>query len=200
MIDFDITEYFLTSMVNYGGVILLVVLLAGALGIPLPTTLMVIVSGAFIRQGIIDLAPTLTLGIIGVVIGDSLSYAMGYYSKGWAERKFGLNKTWIKAQEVFKKRGGLAIYLTRFLLTPLAIPTNLIAGSTGYSYWRFVMYAFLGEGTWLLMFGGLGYTFGDQWEVISQLISDFSGLLLGLVALAAAAYVWWKRHPAEELK
>ena len=196
MIDFDITEYFLTSMVNYGGVILLVVLLAGALGIPLPTTLMVIVSGAFIRQGIIDLAPTLTLGIIGVVIGDSLSYAMGYYSKGWAERKFGLNKTWIKAQEVFKKRGGLAIYLTRFLLTPLAIPTNLIAGSTGYSYWRFVMYAFLGEGTWLLMFGGLGYTFGDQWEVISQLISDFSGLLLGLVALAAAAYVWWKRHPA----
>ena len=196
MIDFDITEYFLTSMVNYGGVILLVVLLAGALGIPLPTTLMVIVSGAFIRQGIIDLAPTLTLGIIGVVIGDSLSYAMGYYSKGWAERKFGLNKTWIKAQEVFKKRGGLAIYLTRFLLTPLAIPTNLIAGSTGYSYWRFVMYAFLGEGTWLLMFGGLGYTFGDQWEVISQLISDFSGLLLGLVALVAAAYVWWKRHPA----
>ena len=196
MMDFDITEYFLTSMVNYGGVILLVGLLAGALGIPLPTTLMVIVSGAFIRQGIIDFAPTLTLGIIGVVIGDSLSYAMGHFSKGWAQRKFGLNKSWIKAREVFKKRGGLAIYLTRFLLTPLAIPTNLIAGSTGYSYWRFVTYAFLGEGTWLLMFGGLGYTFGDQWEVVSQLISDFSGLLLGLVALAAAAYVWWKRHPA----
>ena len=195
MMDFDITEYFLTSMVNYGGVILLVGLLAGALGIPLPTTLMVIVSGAFIRQGIIDFAPTLTLGIIGVVIGDSLSYAMGHFSKDWAERKFGLNKSWIQAQEIFKKRGGLAIYLTRFLLTPLAIPTNLIAGSTGYSYWRFVVYAFLGEGTWLLMFGGLGYTFGDQWEVISQLISDFSGLLLGLVALAAAAYVWRKRHP-----
>ena len=70
MMDFDITEYFLTSMVNYGGVILLIVLLAGALGIPLPTTLMVIVSGAFIRQGIIDFAPTLTLGIIGVVIGQ----------------------------------------------------------------------------------------------------------------------------------
>jgi membrane protein DedA with SNARE-associated domain len=157
---------------------------------------MVIVSGAFIRQGIIDLAPTLTLGIIGVVIGDSLSYAMGHFSKDWAERKFGLNKSWLQAQEIFKKRGGLAIYLTRFLLTPLAIPTNLIAGSTGYSYWHFVVYAFLGEGTWLLMFGGLGYTFGDQWEVISQLISDFSGLLLGLAALAAAAYVWWKRHPA----
>ena len=195
MMDFDITEYFLTSMVNYGGVILLVGLLAGALGIPLPTTLMVIVSGAFIRQGIIDLAPTLTLGIIGVVIGDSLSYAMGHFSKDWAERKFGLNKSWVKAQDIFKKRGGLAIYLTRFLLTPLAIPTNLIAGSTGYSYWRFVVYAFLGEGTWLLMFGGLGYTFGDQWEVVSQLISDFGGLLVGLVALAAAAYVWRKRHP-----
>lgn len=192
--DFDLTDYFLTGMVNYGAVILGLVLLAGGMGIPLPGTLMVIVAGAFVRQGIIEIAPTMTLGLIGIVIGDSLSYAMGHFAKGWVERKFGRNKSWISAQATFQKRGGIAIYLTRFLITPLAVPTNLIAGSSGYTYKRFLAYVLAGEATWLLLFGGLGYAFGSQWEVINQLISDSSGFVLGLVALVASAYLWRRRR------
>ena len=192
--DFNVTDYFLTGMVNYGAGILALVLLIGGMGIPLPGTLMVIVAGAFIRQGIIDLAPTLALGLVAVVIGDSISYAMGHYAKGWVERKFGDNENFHSAQATFKKRGGIAIYLTRFLITPLAIPTNLIAGSTGYSYRRFLAYDLAGEATWLLLFGGLGYAFGSQWEVIYQLISESSGLILGVVALLGALYFWRKRN------
>lgn len=192
--EFDLTDYFLTGMVNYGALILALGLLMGGMGIPLPGTLMVIVAGAFIRQGIIDFAPTLSLGLLGVVIGDSLSFAMGRFAKDWVARKFGQNKTWNSAQDTFKKRGGIAIYLTRFLITPLAIPTNLVAGSSGYPYRRFLAYDLAGEATWLLLFGGVGYAFGSQWEVMYQLISDFSGLILGLVALIAAAYLWRKRH------
>lgn len=191
--DFDLTDYFLTGMVNYGAIILALVLLAGGMGIPLPGTLMVIVAGAFVRQGIMDLAPTMLLGLIGIVVGDSLSYAMGHYAKGWVRRKFGGNKNWLSAQKAFEKRGGIAIYLTRFLITPLALPTNLIAGSSDYTYKRFLVYVLAGEATWLLLFGGLGYAFGSQWEVINQLISDSSGFVLGIVALIASAY-FWRRH------
>lgn len=192
--DFNISDYFLTGMVNYGAGILALALLIGGMGIPLPGTLMVIVAGAFIRQGIIDLAPTLTLGLVAVVIGDSISYAMGHYAKGWVERKFGDNENFHSARATFKKRGGIAIYLTRFLITPLAIPTNLIAGSTGYPYRRFLAYDLAGEATWLLLFGGLGYAFGSQWEVIYQLISESSGLILGVVALLGALYFWQRRN------
>ena len=192
--DFDLTDYFLTGMVNYGASILALVLLIGGMGIPLPGTLMVIVAGAFVRQGVIDLAPTITLGLMAVVIGDSISYAMGYYARGWVQRKFGNNENFKSAQKTFKKRGGIAIYLTRFLITPLALPTNLIAGSTGYPYRRFLAYDLAGEATWLLLFGGLGYAFGSQWEIVNQLISDSSGLLLGIVALLGAMYLWRKRN------
>lgn len=195
--DFDLTDYFLTGMVNYGASILALVLLIGGMGIPLPGTLMVIVAGAFVRQGIIDLAPTITLGLMAVVIGDSISYAMGYYAKAWVQRKFGHNENFKSAQATFKKRGGIAIYLTRFLVTPLAVPTNLIAGSTGYPYRRFLAYDLAGEATWLLLFGGLGYAFGSQWEVVNQLISDSSGLILGIVALLGAMYFWRKRNNAQ---
>jgi membrane-associated protein len=79
------------------------------------------------------------------------------------------------------------------LLTPLALPTNLIAGGSGYRYWRFLTYDVAGEFTWILLYGGLGYLFGSQWELISQFISDFSGLLVGLVALGAGLYFLLRR-------
>lgn len=54
-------------------------------------------------------------------------------------------------------------------------------------------YAAAGELTWLLVYGGLGYLFGSQWEAVSTFISDFSGLLVGLVILTGGV-VWWVRR------
>ena len=85
-------------------------------------------------------------------------------------------------------------------LTPLAIPTNLIAGSGGYVYWRFLLYDAAGEITWLVVYGGLGYLFGSNWEALSQLLSDLSGLLAGVVLLAIGSYFLWRyRRRAKSL-
>jgi membrane protein DedA with SNARE-associated domain len=48
--------------------------------------------------------------------------------------------------------------------------------------------------TWLVLFGGLGYLFGSQWEAINQFISDFSGLLVGVVAFGAGIYILLRRR------
>ena len=42
-----------------------------------------------------------------------------------------------------------------------------------------------GELIWVLLFGGLGRLFADQWEMLSQLVTDLGGVLLGIVLLAA---------------
>lgn len=36
-----------------------------------------------------------------------------------------------------------------------------------------------GELIWVALFGGLGRVFADQWEMVSQLAGDISGILLG---------------------
>lgn len=192
--DAEITDLFLTGILNYGASMLAIFLLLGGMGIPLPGTLMVLLAGAMIRQGMVELAPTLSLALLGVVIGDSLSFAMGYYARERVTKRFGQSAAWSDAQNTFKKYGGVAIYFTRFLVTPLAIPTNLIAGSSGYAYHRFLVYILTGEITWLLLFGGLGYTFGTQLEVVNQFISDFSGFIVGIIALFATAYLWKRRY------
>ena len=76
---------------------------------------------------------------------------------------------------------GLPFFFTRFLITALAIPTNLIAGGSGYPFRRFMLYDVLGEVTWIILYGGLGYLFGSQWEVVNEFVSNFGGLLLGVV-------------------
>jgi len=135
----------------------------------------------------------LPVALVSVLLGDSLNYALGRSAPGWVQRRWGDNQAWQNAQQTFDERGGVAVFLSRWLLTPLAIPTNLIAGSSGYPFPRFFLYDLAGESVWLLGYGSLGYLFGSNWQVIAQAISDFSGLLTGL-ALSGLGLYWLGRR------
>jgi membrane protein DedA with SNARE-associated domain len=125
---------------------------------------------------------------------------MGYYGKDWVQRKFGNSPAWNSARQSFQSRAWVAIFLTRFLITALAIPTNLIAGGSGYKFSRFMLYDVLGEFIWVFLYGGLGYLFGNQWELVNDFISNFGGVLLGVVILGAG--IWfarsWQAKPYSE--
>jgi membrane protein DedA with SNARE-associated domain len=54
---------------------------------------------------------------------------------------------------------------------------------------KFFTFVVLGELTWVLLYGGLGYAFGSQWELISDFISNFSGFALGAVVLGMGIYL-----------
>ena len=86
--------------------------------------------------------------------------------------------------------------LTRCVLMPIAVPVNLVAGSSAYSVWRFAASAVSGEVIWLLGYGAIGYLFGSQWESISAFISHASGRLVGVLIAggAAGALIRGKRH------
>lgn len=187
------SDFVLTQVINYGSPLFGLFLFLGALGVPVGASVLVIAVGAFSQQGILTWYSTAVIGLLGAVLGDALSFGIGYYAKDWVEARFGKSKAWKGAQDTFDSRAGLAIYLTRFLITALAIPTNLIAGGSGIRFRRFMTYDALGEMTWIVLYGGLGYWFGSQWEVVSDFISNFGGLLLGLVFLIGGIWLGTKR-------
>ena len=45
--------------------------------------------------------------------------------------------------------------------------------------------------TWLVLYGGLGYWFGGQWELVYDFVSNFGGLALGVVLLGAGVKAAW---------
>ena len=184
---FDQSYDLLPVILSNGAPLLGLLLLLGAMGMPVPTTLLVMASGAFIRQGILELDSVL-IGLCCVVAGDSLSYAMGRLGHGQLERRFHANRGWQRATQTFQSSGDTAIYLTRWLFPGIAIPTNLLAGGSGYRYNRFLTITSLGEITWIVVFGGLGYALGSQWESISQHLPDFTSLALAVAILFVCVY------------
>ena len=187
------SDYLLTLLINYGATAFAIMLFLGALGVPVGASALVIAAGAFSQQGILDWHLTGILGLVAAVSGDAISFGIGFYAKDWVDDRFGRSPAWRSAEETFDQRAGLAIYLTRFLVTALAIPTNLIAGGSGIRFRRFMLYDALGELTWIILYGGLGYLFGSQWELVSDFISNFGGLLLGLVILGFGIWLRSRR-------
>ena len=69
----------------------------------------------------------------------------------------------------------------------------IIAGTGSFPFKRFLMYDVLGEAIWIFGYGGLGYLFGTQWEVVSDFISNFGGFALGLVILGVGIWLGIRR-------
>ena len=178
------SDFLLTQIINFGAPLFALALFLGALGVPVGASLLLIAAGAFSQQRILFWPTTAIAGLVGTVLGDVLSFSIGHFAKVPVEARMGNSPTWKSAQVTFQQRGGLAIFLTRFLITALAIPTNLIAGGSDFGFWRFLVYDFSGELVWILLYGGLGYLFGSEWELVSTFISNFGWFLLGIVLLA----------------
>jgi membrane protein DedA with SNARE-associated domain len=194
------SDFLLTLVINYGAPFIALVIFLGALGFPVGASVLVIAAGAFSEQGILTWHTTALLGLVGAVLGDMLSFGLGYYAKDGVNARFGKSSAWRSARDTFDKRAGLAIYLTRFLVTSLAIPTNLIAGGSGIRFRRFMTWDILGELTWILLYGGLGFWFGSQWEILSNFISNIGGLVLGLILFGVGIWAGVRRMKIIEIR
>lgn len=190
-------DTFLNLMLAYGAPALALALLIGALGLPLPLSMLLLAAGAFTRQGLLDLTLTAGLALLATVLGDSGSYYLGRHGRRLVRKRMAGTRLWARAQETFDRQGALSILLTRFLLTPLALPTNLIAGSSKYAFSRFLALDVAGELVWVALYGGLGYLFADRWQAINDLAGGLNGLLVALIALAGASYLAYRRRPGQ---
>jgi membrane protein DedA with SNARE-associated domain len=51
----------------------------------------------------------------------------------------------------------------------------------------------------VLIYGGLGYIFGAQWELITEFMSNFSGLIIGVLAVGLGIYLivrYFRQQPS----
>jgi len=134
------------------------------------------------------------LWLAGALLGDMLSFGMGHFAKDAVQKKFGKSSAWRSARTAFQNSAGAAIFFTRWLVTAIAIPTNLVAGGSGYKFPRFMAYDIAGEAVWIILYGGLGYLFGSQWELVSDFLSNFGGLILGLLFFGFGTRQFLKRQ------
>ena len=185
---------FFSTLLNivqeYGYPALWVSVFIAAVGLPLPIALVLLAAGAFAALGDFNIVLLTLISISASVAGDSLGYGIGrlWGSKGadWLEHSK-LGKRFLKPDSVarsrlyFKKRGGWAIFFSRFLVAALGGVVNLLAGTELYPYRYFLLCDIAGEALGALIPLLLGFAFGASWEAVGDIIGTFSLLILGLL-------------------
>jgi len=188
-----VTEQLLGLLSNYGLPALFLILTIASAGIPLPVTLLLIACGSFVAQGEIGFWQVLVVSMVGAITGDQLGYFLGR----WGGRRVVLRVTqrfggalMIERAEAYARRwGGVGVFLSRWLLTPLGPWVNLTSGIAGYSWPRFLFWDVLGEALWVVLYVGLGKLFSDRVSALADLLGNLTWVIVGVLA---AAILGWK--------
>ena len=97
MTGIDLSSLAINWMAAYGAPMLTGMLYLGGLGLPLPSTFIVIAAGAFIRQNLLDATSIPLLGYLGTIAGDASLYLIGHFASGWLNQRFGQTTPWKNA-------------------------------------------------------------------------------------------------------
>jgi membrane-associated protein len=188
-----LTDYLLGILSLYGVPVLFAVLLVGGIGIPMPSSLMLIAAGSFIEQGDLSYRWVLVLGSLGAIIGDNIGYLVGRWGGPKVSKRIsrwvGGEKKLLRAEEWARRWGGTGVFMSRWLLTPLGSWINLTSGASGYSWYRFLVFDIVGEVLWVLLYVSLGQFFNDRVQEMNELLGDVVWLLVGLIV---AMLLGWK--------
>src|SRR5579863_5541601 len=122
-------DQLLAALSQYGSPALFTVVLVAAIGVPLPVTLLLIVTGSLVSQGVMSFWLAIVLAGAGSVIGDQIGYAIGrwggYELAGRLTRLLGGEQRMEEAQSKARRWGGPGIFFTRWLVTALGPWVNL---------------------------------------------------------------------------
>lgn len=164
-------------------------------GLVVPGDTVVIVAAT----GLADVPQGLFLGlsvIVGALAGESIGYGLGrwigpHIRHSWIGRRIG-ERNWIRSEQYLRRRGGPAIFLSRFLpvlhsLVPLTV------GMSGYSYRRFIAWTLPACTLWAAIYISIASAAADSYRELSDRAHwagyVFVGVIVGFVVL-----MWLVKH------
>lgn len=188
------TESILALVPTYGLPFLFGIAVLAASGVPVSSSLALLVSGAFIASGELPLIESYLTALAGAIIGDQIGYHIGLRAGYAVERRLSRKPSRARqierAKDLIDRFGGVGVFLTRWLLSPIGPITNIICGASDMRWLRFTVWDFLGEALWVAIYLGIGYAFRENIEEISTLLSEAIWLLIAaLIALGMGARV-----------
>ncbi|MBB6675165.1 DedA family protein [Cohnella nanjingensis] len=186
---------------KYGYGVLLIGLPLDAIALPLPpgnTTLTY--TGYLSYKGVLRLVPAVAAAYTGAIAGMTITYAIGYklgqplierYGKWLFLKPEHLEKT----KAAYEKHGN-KILLFSFFMPGVRQFIGYFAGIIRVPFRTFACYAYAGAALWVAAFVGIGYAFGDQWQLVFQGVERYLKVVwIALAAvLAGVLFLRWRRR------
>lgn len=191
----DLAQWSIKVLYSFGYVGVFVLVASSNLLVPIPSQLVLPLSGFLVGQGYFSF-----LLVFLTSTAASLASALVLYAPGrrLGEKplrrfvgRFGrlvfVNESHLdKASEWFERHGEKAVLIAR-LVPGVGSLISVPAGLERMSAWRFLAYTALGNGMWNATFIGLGWALDNQWALAQQ----YASLLQYVLLVAAACGVFW---------
>lgn len=181
---------------------LFLALLGGALGLPIPEDLPLLLAGVAVYQGLASPFPSLIVCYLGIVLGDLIIYTVGYYlgpgifKKAWLKRRLPPHK--VRAiRKAIERRGFVTIFIARHLFYLRTI-TFLTCGAVRMRLHKFIVADMLAAIVSAPLMMGLGFIAAHNFKNVIERLNEFKYLgaliALGLVIAVVLVYRWTSKR------
>ena len=169
------------------------------LGVLIPATTLLLMTGGLIGTGVLDPTPIVIWGFIGAVLGDALSYWIGLWA-GPAVLRWGplrrQRRSVARARLFFYRYGFWAVFFGRFL-GPIRSTVPAVAGVMHMSQWRFQLANICSAIVWMPVLLLPGYFAAKSIDLAKHAMDHALYLVLGFAILIGLAifYVFVRQRP-----
>ncbi len=187
-----------TGIVVYVSLFLL--LMGGAIGLPIPEDIPLLIAGVTIHRGHVDPVITFIICYLGIVIGDTIIFFFGrklgnsVQKRDWLSARFPPSLI-EKTKRQLEKRSFFTILLARHLFY-LRTVTFLTCGAVNMSFKKFFVADALAALVSATLMLSLGYIFSNEYDHLLDLMKQMKtgALWIALIALIGLFFYIRKRR------
>jgi membrane protein DedA with SNARE-associated domain len=183
---------------------IIVVLVLTGMGLPIPEEVPIIAAGVISAHGQLDPWLAFACCVIGALLGDSMSYWIGYRlgrsllrrHRWWG--RYVTPEREQKIEEMIRAHGFKVFFLARFLIG-LRSTIYVTAGILRMSFRRFILIDGACAAIIIGVFFGLSYLFG---EAVTAWIrrAEWTVTVVVVLVVAGLAVFFWQRHRRKLLR
>ena len=174
-------------------------------GFVIPGETAAVLGGVLASLGHLPLWLILPIVIVAAIVGDTVGYEVGKHfgpallnMRVLAKRRGRLDR----AQDFLRRRGGVAVFLGRFVAFFRAVMPAL-AGTSRMPYPRFVAFNAAGGIVWGTIYVLLGFFAGKSYEAVARTAGQDAAIVVG--AVVVIGIITWqvvsrlrRRHPGAD--
>lgn len=191
-------QHYLHYLIEHFGYIgIMVALMLGIVGLPIPDELLLTYAGYRVSTGAFSYPLAFLSCWLGAIIGISLSYMLGITLGLPFLHKFGpklhlTEKRLEQTKALFSKLGPAVLFICYFIPGVRHLAA-FWAGMNAYRWRKFALFAYSGAMVWVAVFLTIGAYFESRWMAVKQYIHAYRPFLFPvfLVALGFAIFYWY---------
>jgi membrane protein DedA with SNARE-associated domain len=180
-------------LLNYGLVLLFLLVAVESAGVPLPGETALIAAGVLAAQGHYSIVTVIAVAATGAIVGDNVGYWLGRKGGRALLRRTPIVRNYFEralppAERFFERHGSKTVFIARFVAI-LRVTSAWLAGISHMSWWKFLLWNAAGGIVWATVVGVISYQFGLAAADAVSKYGLYAGIGIAvLVVLAAVAF------------